>query len=136
MPSQLPSFQSTPQSWASVCSGLAQVEEKIKLDLFPHLVVNDLRIVEIPDRVVDAAVKNWAPAVVCYSPNLKVGAEGIRRYALKNWKLQGDMNVYLRANGFVIIRFAVEEDRRRVLCEGPWFLNGQVLISRPWELGP
>lgn len=50
----------------------------------------------------------------------------------KTWKIKGDMKIIRRANGFLL---HLEEDRTNVLRGGPWFLNGQILITRKWEKG-
>lgn len=39
------------------------------------------------------------------------------------------------ANGFVILQFTFDKDSNCVLSEGLWFLNDQVLNTRPWEIG-
>lgn len=68
--------------------------EKIEIGLLPPNILNETRVVEIPLRLVDEAVQEWSSAVVCYSVDLKLGAEGVRRYAQKAWKPKGEMKVF------------------------------------------
>lgn len=97
--------------------------------------MNGVGTAEIPNALMKEAKESWSSSVIWYSLSLKLGAEGVRRFAQKNWKLKGDFQVFQRNNDLVILKFAVSEDRDHILQDGPWFLNSQILIVCPWEKG-
>lgn len=55
------------------------MEDRVKLDYFPSAIDSDLRTMES-----STTVHEWSKAVVCHTPDLKLGSKGVRRYAKKN----------------------------------------------------
>lgn len=87
----------------------------------------------IPQDVIQKGIESWSSAVVYYSLGTKLGVIGMKRYVESHWKIKGTVDIVPKPNG--VLCFALEEDRARVLNKGPWFLNGQILITRKWERG-
>lgn len=91
----------------------------MKLDFFPPSLVNGVQTAEVPASLIEEAESAWSSSVIYYSLSLKLGAEGVRRYAQKNWSLKGELQVFQRTNGFMILKFAIADDRNHVLQAGP-----------------
>lgn len=43
------------------------------------------------------------------------------------------MDIIPKVDGFLLLQFALEKEGALVLNGGPWFINGQVLITWKWE---
>ncbi|WOK97281.1 hypothetical protein Cni_G05989 [Canna indica] len=51
----------------------------------------------------------------------------------KIWKTKFSRQVIDLASGFFCFKFTNNEDLNHVLTDGPWFFNGQVLLTIPWK---
>ncbi|WOL00771.1 hypothetical protein Cni_G09484 [Canna indica] len=51
----------------------------------------------------------------------------------KIWRTKFSLHVIDPASSFFCFKFTSNEDLNHVLTNGPWFLNGQVLLTVPWK---
>ncbi|WOL18967.1 hypothetical protein Cni_G27764 [Canna indica] len=58
----------------------------------------------------------------------------IQNVMLKIWKIKYGLNVIDLALGYFCFKFTSNDDLNHVLTNGPWFLNGQVLLTTHWKV--
>ncbi|KAL7162535.1 hypothetical protein ACSBR2_042931 [Camellia fascicularis] len=51
------------------------------------------------------------------------------------WKVRGTLNISHWSDNVYHFQFSEEDDRNRILCDGPWSLMGSLLVLRPLTEG-
>ncbi|KAK7836351.1 hypothetical protein CFP56_022712 [Quercus suber] len=48
------------------------------------------------------------------------------------WRLRGSIRIVGRQESYYIIHFEYPTDQEYILCEGPWFVDGALLVVEQW----
>ena len=75
----------------------------------------------------------WKDALV-----VKLLGKSVDNPFLKNklkglWRLKGGYDVLGVGNGYFLVKFDLQEDRERVISDGPWMLQDHYLAVKRWS---
>lgn len=63
-----------------------------------------------------------------------VGYHALAKRVKDIWKPRGDLDIVILGFGYYLVKFDCDEDRERVILDGPCTVQGQYLTIRPWSL--
>lgn len=111
-------------------------EKKRALQFFDPFIMEDLKVALIEETVFTQGGKAWENSIMLYMVGPRPKYFHFKAYANKTWRPKGDFEIYLKYNGFYLIKFKLQEDMGKVLNGGPYFFDGRlIIISGTQKLG-
>ncbi|XP_019240757.1 PREDICTED: uncharacterized protein LOC109220746 [Nicotiana attenuata] len=77
--------------------------------------------------------KNWTNALIVKMFGRRVGYHFLQRKLHAIWKPTETLSLIDLGSDYYLIKFTKEENYRKALHEGTWFIGNQFLIVRKWE---
>ncbi|XP_061371392.1 uncharacterized protein LOC133313981 [Gastrolobium bilobum] len=77
--------------------------------------------------------KQWKKALIVKLLGKRVGIKFFIARLDKMWSLKGAREFIDMKNGYLLVRFADEEDYTHVFQEGPWIIVGHYVIVQRWR---
>ncbi|WOL10554.1 hypothetical protein Cni_G19312 [Canna indica] len=132
------SSSNKPSSWAALfkeinsassSDGGKQAESKIKA-----IQEGSSYEIEIEEELIEHARLNWVNCLYGKFFSNPLPPLGLIQAVMpKIWKLKFSMQTIDLASDFYCFKFSNHDDMNHVISNGPWFLNGQVLLLIPWK---
>ncbi|KAL4341260.1 hypothetical protein GQ457_08G016750 [Hibiscus cannabinus] len=91
--------------------------------------------IQFSDNVHEAIDAKLANSVIVRLLGRSIGYQTLLNRIHLIWKPKGAMSLIDLDNNYFLVRFAVEEDFRNVLTNGPWTIFGSYLTVQPWSRG-
>ncbi|KAK1289119.1 hypothetical protein QJS10_CPB18g00823 [Acorus calamus] len=83
-------------------------------------------------RKTKSAMNRWGKAIVGYVINKMPVYTPFLAFIKRQWKIRGDIQLFLQGNGFFMVHFDLVEDMRRVLKGGPWTMDNRPFVLKKW----
>ncbi|KAL4360801.1 hypothetical protein GQ457_04G012650 [Hibiscus cannabinus] len=110
-------------------------------DLDVEVLDDDIRIggtstlpeIQFSERVHDAIDSKLEKSVIIRLLGRTIGYHTLLNRIQLLWKPKGEFSLIDLDNNYFLVRFAIEEDFRHVLLDGPWVIFGSCLTVQPWS---
>ncbi|KAL5731350.1 hypothetical protein ACHQM5_004088 [Ranunculus cassubicifolius] len=86
----------------------------------------------IDEEILEEGAKEWENRVVGFFLDKKLAFTVVKEKAPKKWKLKGSMELALDGDTYYFT-FSLNEDRERVIDEGPIYIADKLFIVMPWS---
>ena len=91
--------------------------------------------IPISEKDYEELVRPWASALICKVIGKSLSKEFIKEEILKLWRPQTPITMSSVGKGYYIISGVSEEEKERILVEGPWFILRHHLSTTKWKPG-
>jgi len=88
---------------------------------------------QVSDEMLLDNAEQWRRCMVGFFPGYRMPYHAVNTIASRVWKQCGLENVTTTSNGFMIFRFATEEQMHAVLEKGPWMFGGKNIVLQQWH---
>ncbi|KAK1282622.1 hypothetical protein QJS10_CPB22g00516 [Acorus calamus] len=123
----------TTRSWNDLFNGTSAVSHASSLIYTQPTLEDGLPVVEIEESDYESALDRWNLAVVGYVVGKIPVYTPFLQFLIRLWKPKGELKLYLRGNGFFIVKFLLEEDLKKVLEGGLWSMDNRPFILQRWS---
>ena len=86
------------------------------------MIKDGVKVAVCPKEEVDKTAASWERVLMGYIIGLCPYIPALVAYFKKIWLVKGDLQVLSRGNGFLLFKFSEEDDKRKALEGGPWFV--------------
>ncbi|KAK1312102.1 hypothetical protein QJS10_CPA07g00429 [Acorus calamus] len=129
-----PLINQTPLCWDQLFSGSSAKPHKFcTLEFSPPSLEDETKVVEIVDEDCELANEFWANSIVGYIIGINPVYTPFLQFLTRLWKPKGDFKLFLKGNGFFLVKFSLQEDMMAVLEGGPWTMSNRPFILRQWS---
>ncbi|KAK1259845.1 hypothetical protein QJS04_geneDACA021421 [Acorus gramineus] len=122
----------TTRSWSDLFHGTSEDVRASSLTYTEPSMVDGVPVVEIDESDYESALDRWNLAVVGYVIGKTPIYTPFLQFFIKLWKPKGELKLFLKGNGFFIVKFFLEEDLRKVLEGGMWSMDNRPFIIQRW----
>ncbi|KAK4357209.1 hypothetical protein RND71_022819 [Anisodus tanguticus] len=120
---------SKPLSLKEILLGNCSFQQGKKLDYFPPIVKDGVKIVRLNPTEVREQREKWEGAFIGYVVGGNPLFKDMLRYVYGVWNFVETPQVYLHADGYFIYHFESEEEKNMVLDSGPYTYNSRPLVE-------
>ena len=75
----------------------------------------------------------WKDALVIKLLGKSMSYPMIKQKLKHLWRLLGGYDVMNVGNGYFLVKFDFQEDRMKVISEGPWMIQDHYLVVKQWS---
>lgn len=112
-----------------------------KVDLFKEKLArieyddgNPLKpMVHISDSVFDGLSAPWQDVLVVSLLGKSISYNVLKERLVRLWKLSADFDMMDIGHDFYMVKFGLEEDRAKVMDEGPWMIFDHYIMVQCWS---
>ena len=90
-------------------------------------------VVSFDPTVIHALSMPWKDALVIKLLGKTLSYPMIKQKLKNLWRLSGGYDVMNVGNGYFLVKFDSQEDRMRVITEGPWMIQDHYLAVKQWS---
>ncbi|WOL06788.1 hypothetical protein Cni_G15522 [Canna indica] len=126
-----------PGSWAALfkkvglsSDDLYSREAETKINAIQE---NSMDVVQIEEELMQVSRSQWINCLYGKFFGKTPPLSLIQNIMPKIWIIKHSLHVIDLASGYFCFKFTSNEDLNLVLSNGPWFLNGKVLLITPWK---
>lgn len=124
------SGENTGKSWAGVLRG--DYKRGNSLSYILPGKSDEKLVAELQIDDVKAEIKKWEHALIVYVVGNNPAFAAFNAYIMRNWNNIVLPEVFKHDDGYYIVRFATEGDKKKVVNAGPYFYNSRPVIMRDW----
>ncbi|KAK6263504.1 hypothetical protein SCA6_018938 [Theobroma cacao] len=88
---------------------------------------------DISDRKQQKLARKWRRSVVVCLLGLPISYKVLCDWIISLWSPKGQYKVVDLDEENFLVNFSLEEDYLKALLDGPWMVQGQYLIVKPWS---
>lgn len=92
-----------------------------------------LPMVQIQDSVFEGLCAPWKDALVVKLLGKNIGYRTMREKLERTWKLVAGFEIMDIGNGFYMVKFENNDDRSKVMFNGPWMIFDHYLTVQGWS---
>ena len=91
-------------------------------------------MVYIEDSVFEGLCKPWQDALVVKLLDKHIGYNIMKDKLSRIWKLKVGFDMIDIGNDFFVVKLNLDEDRKKIIENGPWMIFDHYLIIQTWTL--
>lgn len=123
------------KAWLDVVKENRYHQESIRQNFFEPEVKDNMKLAVISEDLTNKVRERWHNSIVFYVFGKKPYYNLLKEYMDINWKLKGSYQLFSRENGFFIIKCETADECDRILADGPYYYNRQLVFMRKWQPG-
>ncbi|XP_058746194.1 uncharacterized protein LOC131619069 [Vicia villosa] len=124
---------SPTKTWVDVIQGNRDIKRGMALRYIPPTMINGEVEISIEDKDVVNELNYWESAMILFAMGESLSMNAIKKFMEKVWNFFSLPELYYNDTGYFIVRFKLDEDRERVMQQGPYFIYGAPLFLRYWS---
>lgn len=130
-------MQATPNQSQSSSLGRTYFDvlrngNQVEYEIYPIKIGNRFKI-SIPKEVTKKTIQYWDNNLVGRFSGLRLGLDIIREWIRNKWKTKNLVQVMAMPKGYVLFRFANQEDLIPILLKSPWIFTRKAMSLEKWH---
>ncbi|XP_019246521.1 PREDICTED: uncharacterized protein LOC109226182 [Nicotiana attenuata] len=118
---------------AEVVKGNRQQQVGQKLDYFPPVMKDGVKVVKLDPKEIEEQNQKWSLALIGYVIGGNPAFKEMLKFVYGVWNIVNTPQVYLHNDGYFLFRFDCEEDKSAILQNGPYIFNYRPLVLKQWS---
>src|ERR1044072_3421384 len=87
---------------------------------------------DFEESVYENICKPWEDCLIVKLLGKQIGYNALCERLKHMWKLSGGYEVRYVHHGYYLLKFDIDEDKKKVIFEAPWMIYDHYLPVKPW----
>ncbi|RZC76286.1 hypothetical protein C5167_000417 [Papaver somniferum] len=121
------------KEWRTTFPSSKPITPQPPMKFFPSADLNGKRVVDYAAGDFSSGIKRCEDYVVGFCVGKRLSFATVKDAATKHWKLKNEVSIKLHSKCAFIFEFKEDEDRKKVLKLGSFYISSCLFTMRPWS---